>query len=658
MSLPREALIEDENGWLRLGSAALVVRDLENVPVNCVETERDPATSAWPVFGIRCGEQWLLGFVGRANVTQPAVWQLNESGRCLAKHAPDPAIMRLLLACAGCTTALDAVAVRGPSGPVRPAWLTESLAMQVAQSAPAAPPTLRPSGEAPDWLLGFLQPHLARLNADIQGLVAWLETSPSIAREADAILRVWQGLCGQFLGRLRTSTAFFDALRNQAGYQLLREVAAAFIGRHLLRCPFTGEYQFARQARHIIHTGPHGGVTGGARILRYEPVPGLWFHEIRGHGFLAQTDALITGEGLLFQPAPEHAWSSWLTPAACARYPALAPALVENQAADSTREVIVLNTSAGPNLGHLLWNDCSGLAGVLAFTGAMPAQDFVCRWRLALAPSRDLRFARDSHEDFIRRVLTRLASTAANASGALHPGPNAFQYFESDAALSACLESPETISISLKSLVVSSEFAACFRAEAEQVSLPESLSSLAAPTASALRVFVNVRLHDKALLNISECLVAAVERARECGWNPHEILFVLEGHEEAGEKLAELSHVLAACGARAMLALGLGIDVLGAILAHCEVAIAPIGSGAVLPTWIYDLPTFLHADRAHMPQAGFWAHVGGSPDNLVVIDTAHIQDVEDRLYSSYTIAPVVFADCFDRLLKRWQAVNA
>jgi hypothetical protein len=655
MSLIKDAVFVDENGYARVGAAALHLRDFENEPVLCVGVGRDPEMDIWPVCAIQRANQWLVLFVARGAAAQSSVWQLEENGKCLAQHLPDAAVTRLLLGWAGCTASSEAAAVEGLSRACPPDWVTERFTLQARQGTQPLATSLRPVADVPDWLLAFLQPDLARLNSDIQGLIAWLDTSPRIAGKAGAIRRVWQQLCGQYLGRLERSTAFFDDLRNQAGYQLLREVIAAFIGRHILRCPFTGTYQLASHGRHITHYGPQGRATGGARVLRYDPAPGLWFHEIRGHGFLAQTDAVVTGGGLLFQPSLENAWSSWFTPAACARYPTLPPAADGNCMQDARPQVLVLNTSAGPNLGHLLWNDCSGLAGVLALVRAMPDEDFFRHWRLAFSPAQDLRFAREGPEAFMRHVLSRLATSGVHLG---HEGrAEVLQYFDSDAALSAWLEKPDVIAISLKSLVVAPQLAAAFRAEAAQIPLPESLAQIAAPMPGTLRVFVNVRVHDKALLNIAECLMVAVERALMRGWPPQRFLFVLEGTEEASEKLDELSRVLMTRGASASIAVGLGVDRLGAVLSHCDVAIVPIGSGAVLPTWIYDLPTFLHADRAHMPQAGFWSHVGGSSEKLVVIDTSHIQDVEDRLYSSYVITPEIFADCFSRLIELWKALN-
>ena len=651
MPLLKEALFTDESGCLRMGPSALLVRDGDDVPVRVVSDATGTTATAWPVFGLRCDGQAIVGFLSRSEATEASVWQLDETGKCRAKHIPEARVMRLLLACAGTRSAEETAT--GPARATPPEWLEQRLAMFSTEETVTS---LRPAAESPDWLLNLLKPQLAQMNADVHGLVTWLESSSHTAGKAGEILHIWQRFCAQFLGRLERSTEFFDALRNQAGYQLLREIAAAFVGRHLLRCPFTGTYQWAGHVRHITHRGPSGRATGGARVLRYDLAPGLWFHEIRGHGFLAQTDALVTGDGLLVQPALEDAWSSWLTPEACALYPGLPPSSSECPDPKMPFEVLVLNTAAGPNLGHLLWNDCSGLAGVLALARTLPAEHPVRRWQLALLPSSDQRFARDDHSAFIRGSLERLA--AVDSGDAAPTTGTTLRNFESEAALAAYLATPRCIAISLKSLVVSPGLAASMRAEAERIPLPEALSSLESFLPDTLGVFVNVRLHDKALLNISECLEEAVARAQRQGWSPGNLLFVLEGTEEAVGKLCELSQALAARGARTVVAAGLGVEVLAVVISRCQVAIAPIGSGAVLPTWIYDRPTFLHADRAHMPQAGFWAHVGGSPENLIVIDTAHIHDVEDRLYSSYSIAPEVFADCFLRLLDRHKAINA
>jgi hypothetical protein len=87
-----------------------------------------------------------------------------------------------------------------------------------------------------------------------------------------------------------------------------------------------------------------------------------------------------------------------------------------------------------------------------------------------------------------------------------------------------------------------------------------------------------------------------------------------------------------------------GILQLFQLVAQSNICIAPIGSGAIAPTWIFDKPTVLHADKRHINQLRWWTSVGGSKSNLISIPAYEITDESDSFYSDYRINPIAYAE--------------
>jgi hypothetical protein len=645
MRIAPDVMALDAQGHLHVGRPAHAVRTADG---RLLSPLSDVACSdVWPVFCLAHGETRWLCFVTRAPNSGVTVWPLSPEGRALAQQHWPRVLWHTVLRWAGCAEGLEAAFWPALAGLDPPTWVeARSRELFLDLDLTRTGGCLGTCTEGSDWLRDALADNVPRMNADLPGLLAWLTKDSTVAGYTATIYALWQSLSARLLGHPEPSTPFFDDLRSQAAYQLLREAVAAVTGRHLLRCPFSGTYLFATATRYIDHRAGHSQRTGGGRVIRYDPWPGFWYHEIRGHGFLAETNALVTADGLVLQVPLEQAWSSWFMPEAAARYP-----LLSVQAGPlGPHEVVVLNTCAGPNLGHLLWNDCSGLATVMAIENEATSVERARPWRVILPPLRDQRFATAGHEILITRALQRaVPQESSDAGGVERP---MLQNFEDSESLERYLALPHRVVVSFKSMVMNPVLAGALRAEFTEIPLPPAGAALAIASGDYLRVFVNVRIHDKSLLNLEECLLTALGYAAEQGLSVSRLHFVLEGTEDAREILSALALALREAGAQALTVAGLGLAELGAVIARCDAAIVPIGSGAVLPTWIYDLPTLLHADRAHMPQAGFWPHVGGSAENLVVIDSTGIMDEEDRLYSSYRVIPEFFAHGFSQLMAR------
>jgi hypothetical protein len=83
------------------------------------------------------------------------------------------------------------------------------------------------------------------------------------------------------------------------------------------------------------------------------------------------------------------------------------------------------------------------------------------------------------------------------------------------------------------------------------------------------------------------------------------------------------------------------------LVSSSSISIVPIGSGAVLPTWVFHKHTVLHAEAAHRGQINWWHLAGNSePTRQYLIPGDAIHDdpaTAGTAYSNYQIDPTAYA---------------
>ena len=173
---------------------------------------------------------------------------------------------------------------------------------------------------------------------------------------------------------------------------------------------------------------------------------------------------------------------------------------------------------------------------------------------------------------------------------------------------------------------------------------------LNSPEQPEARVFLNIRSHNKRHLNISECIdrlinASAGNKEAKVIINQARLAFDVET-SSVDDSVLSLVHAIREAGLDCHLHERLDIDELCSLVAKCKLCICPIGSGAILPTWIYNKPTILHGDKMHMKQLNWWGSVPMNEQRLYPVDQKAITDTTSQGYSDYLIDPDVYSMTF------------
>ena len=161
-----------------------------------------------------------------------------------------------------------------------------------------------------------------------------------------------------------------------------------------------------------------------------------------------------------------------------------------------------------------------------------------------------------------------------------------------------------------------------------------------------LRVLVNLRAHNKSMLNLADCLDTwlSLPEVQPLHGRLH---FCLEMHNTATEMAAQSTEVLNRHGVAHSSLVDCTLDELCQEIAMANVVIAPVGSALVLPTWVWNRDCVAHGDPLHMRQLSMWPEVAPYfPDlreHLHVIPEVAIQPETEQLYANYRVDPGSFA---------------
>lgn len=162
-------------------------------------------------------------------------------------------------------------------------------------------------------------------------------------------------------------------------------------------------------------------------------------------------------------------------------------------------------------------------------------------------------------------------------------------------------------------------------------------------THAGLRVFVNIRTHNKSLMNISECINLLCEKLIHYDAEAKsKVEFVFEG---AGAKAVYEDIKLIMSDYKSTYYDKLPVGDLWFLLKSCDYIIAPIGSALVLPTWLLNKPSYVHGDHKHINQMMFWSYISEviSEDSIKCVPKNFVFQETEEFYENYTIEPEVFS---------------
>jgi hypothetical protein len=444
--------------------------------------------------------------------------------------------------------------------------------------------------------------------------------------DADDVRRAWLEVCagGLWMGN---PTRFPDQFR----YEYLRELVAIFAGRDVIFNPFTGDHQYCIASR-FFEVPDNAGRVGKFCIALHRGLPIVDF---RGIGWSACSMAYQVGNYFMFESplSGGTAWRQDYNKLLKDHSAKLAAAMTEQ--ADVLIKPLVLNSSDQRNLGHYFWSDLSGYHLV------SKSSSLSGRVTMAACGAASGRFAgtENYHQFSVRCELF----------------PEETRIFQSEVEQASVFAHPRPVI--LKALSFSADLAERLRRKASSGSgriVELGLGRLL--EGGSLNIIVNVRSHNKRWLNVVECFSRLFDQVSDFGAR-RKIKFVLEYGPGAENVAGELECLMRSQHFAAMSAFNINVEDLLFLLHHSHLVVAPVGSGLVLPTWVFGLPVVAHGDPAHMRQLQWWGRVSehscsGRSSEIFAVGESDIYPIEDKGYSDYRINADAFANLMKAILRQ------
>lgn len=465
---------------------------------------------------------------------------------------------------------------------------------------------------------------LVRLMPDdlLAPLLHQLREEPETLPQCDAplLLAMWDFACGRALFPPGCSD-YSAALARDSRYALLKELHLLQCGSDLVFNPFAGRHQAGGLASFIptdfsISTSFS---VNKAVLFQHGDVE---LSELRGPGFSMMVTGYQIGAHRFVQAAP--APTAWM-PADYGRFVVHSCRYIRKARRRAARspepnELNLHNLSLGTNLGHTFWNDVSGYYLVRDILEAFPQLE--TKVKISSYQDGGTTFSSQCYNEFFQPHLE--AELGQFGMGIVD-----------DFQAVADLRHP----MMLNGLIAPASLAQRLR---------EHFAALVEPgrDPAQLRVLVNLRAHNKSLLNLAECLDAwlSLPEVQPLHGRLH---ICLEMHNTATEMAAATSAVLQHHGIAHSSLVDCTLDELCQEIALATVVIAPVGSALVLPTWVWNRDCVAHGDPLHMMQLSMWPDVApyfpDLRDHLHRIPEEAIHPEGEQLYANYRVDPDSFA---------------
>ena len=462
-------------------------------------------------------------------------------------------------------------------------------------------------------------------------------------------------LFGAYLDLIASNNSTSILMEARHCYCMLRELFGMITGHHIVKDPLSGRHVISLKQRNLT-SGP---LT--PRLILYRSAANdTAFEEVRSFGFMDTTDSFIFKGGLSYEIA---SWAKWGDSGYFNREDLLA--LIHDDFATADRlpspdlngqshRVVVSTVTGDVNLGHIIWNEFSGLTNLATIIeqcqplSLPPIQIF-------LPGQSETSFARVGPRTVLGKKFQQTWASLASDQFTFIEQPE--QRFQGD----------DVIHVSFRAWLVSKQLIALMKELADDYRSrhPETETDLNPATASregGLNILLNSRTRDKSCLNLDRCLDVALAQLNGTSAPAYpQIRFFLD-YVDSHETVDACIAVLERYGCQIALAPSSALDQLAAISDRADLAIVPVGSGAVVPTWIFRKPSIMHAEKSHMHQiyGGMWFDVSDfSRDDIYTFDAnTDIREVGDGreghqgAYCNYLLDEQVFADRFLQIIAK------
>jgi hypothetical protein len=475
-------------------------------------------------------------------------------------------------------------------------------------------------------------PVYSELGPDVSLLASMTYNSYSVADRTDERLILF---ASTILGlddynKLIKACAVLDRrLKSQKGqpewlhrtrYYLLREIFCIVTGNHVTINPFNGEFLLSESMSQI---------TPSIRVITYRINHGPAILEVRGDGWLDETTQLIFDNMFVVELLGTAKWGklSHLITSELLLHHIKSSGIEESYAIDHEplSAINVCALTAHSNLGHILWNEISGYIELAEILASLEEEAYATFY--IYDDMYNKQFSDRSPKEILFPILSSiLLSKTINLN-------IRYEKLFPPQDISLPFIQRKCRSVSFRFPIMSSDLVFAFQQyfEVRHPPLP-------------FRILLNIRAHDKVHLNIVECLsfllVRIVELQESNIMQKTMFAFDLEYASE-DETVRDLQNLITEKGFECKMHDRIPLDSLCSLVSTASICIAPVGSGAVLSTWMFDKPTVLHGDKGHMEQLNWWNKV--SPcEQLFAIPANSIVDSCSKFYSSYNIDPEAY----------------
>lgn len=438
-------------------------------------------------------------------------------------------------------------------------------------------------------------------------------------------------------------------------YYILRELICLVTGKHITIDPFTLNYIYS-ECTTLCKIGNYH-----SRLIKYKSNSGNYFIERRGPGWIDITSSIILSNGLVIDPR------------SFSRHDAKRPdqAAVSSEEEKEIKNLFAFNASHSQeekeniqylmidvdytNLGHTLWNEVSGY---IEFILICKDSNLINKKTVPVLPqSIPTLFSkigiRSSFFQYIKKALSN--QTIKNSS--------------------TDIITDYVNSISDSQIIINKIF---IKNQPLSFRFPK-ISNLLSNTIrndfthvknKKIHIYKNIRFHNKSQLNTPECLSQLfedLEKQEDVKLKPYNIEIDLEFNSQAvyGPSFQArdsvnntLSEIKTLCD-RYMVKLNLHdsyeIPELMQLVSDSDICIVAIGSGAILPTWIFNKITVMHANIEHYSQLEWWNQVGGiDNNNQFIIPQNAINNFSSGmlLYDNYKIDINAYSNTIINALKK------
>jgi len=308
--------------------------------------------------------------------------------------------------------------------------------------------------------------------------------------------------------------------------------------------------------------------------------------------------------------------------------------LYESQPESEKTSFVLVNNCSNWNLGHFLWND---LSGIVLFSEMVRESGKDIPYAIGWPSDPGNNFSNLSYAEIGRKYLGRVAEFDQT------PVINTVEQSEILA---------EGIPICFRNLFLSDSLIKSYNSFFSSViDSDDSLNlgkTILQKHLDKRCVFFNVRTHNKSLLNTEGCISELINSIKAQGLD--DVCFLFEGSSDASGTIATLANLARGNGIPAEELIDINVFELYSVISGISMAVIPVGSGLVFPTWVLDKPCLVHADPGHLCQLAFWSVVTQKDHCIHEFHPDEIQTVSDEFYSSYNIAPEVFSSRVMNLL--------